>query len=223
MPSYNPSDFHPFAVTTDLVLIAIIAGRLKIMSVKREEAPFKEKRALPGGFLQPQENAMACAHRILGAKTDILHANYIEELSTFSDPKRDPRMRVVSIAHWGLTRNTKILHPTAAWISTTQAKNLAFDHASIVEKALERLASKLEYTSVATQLCPSPFTLAQLRNVYEIIWKTTLDPGNFQRKMKANALFEEDSMLSSGTGRPAKQYRCKKVQLLSVPILRAKP
>ena len=47
---------------------------------------------------------------------------------------------------------------------------------------MERARSKLEYTPLAAAFCPAPFTVAQLRHVYEVVWGTTLDPRNFHRK-----------------------------------------
>ncbi len=52
--------------------------------------------------------------------------------------------------------------------------------------AVERLRSKLEYTALATKFCPPRFTISELRRVYETIWGTRLDPGNFQRKIRQN-------------------------------------
>ena len=108
----------------------------------------------------------------------------------------------------------------AAW----PAARYAYDHAAIVTDALERLRAKLEYTSLATALLEEPFTLAELRAVYEAVWDTALDPANFRRKVVSTPGFvrEADGTAPPGPsgGRPARRYRAGGATRLHPAMLR---
>jgi 8-oxo-dGTP diphosphatase len=121
---------------------------------------------------------------------------YVEQLATYSAPDRDPRMRVVSVAHLvllatdgqelpeisaGTDAAAAAWHPVHDILAGTN--ELAFDHATILRDGLGRLAGKMEYTMVAARLLPDEFTMTQLRTVYEAVWNVPLAPGNFTRKM----------------------------------------
>jgi 8-oxo-dGTP diphosphatase len=99
---------------------------------------------------------------------------------------------------------------------------LAFDHTAILRDALERARSKLEYTTVATVFCAEPFTISDLRQVYEVIWGFALDPSNFRRKITQTDGFLEstDQRRLPATGRPASLYRKGPATLLMPPFLR---
>ncbi len=68
---------------------------------------------------------------------------------------------------------------------------LAFDHDQILNDGLERARSKLEYSPLATAFCPTEFTVNELRQVYEAVWGTELDPRNFHRKVTGTPGFVE--------------------------------
>jgi len=99
---------------------------------------------------------------------------------------------------------------------------LAFDHAEILGEALEQARSKLEYTTVAAAFCAEPFSIGDLRHVYETVWGVTLDPSNFRRKVTQARLFLESTgeRRRAEMGRPAALYRRGPARLLSPPLLR---
>lgn len=203
---------HP-AVTTDVVLFTIREERLQLVLVRRRNPPFAGQWALPGGFLDLEEDLAACALRELKEETGITDV-YLEQLYTFGRPDRDPRERVISVAYYGLAPADRLqLKPSsdateAAWFPYGALPPLAFDHREIVEKAHERLGAKLGYSTIAFQFLPAEFTLGELQEVYEIIRSERLDKRNFRKWILTRNLIEETGATRrNGSRRPAKLFR----------------
>ena len=163
--SYDPGEFPPFAVTVDLAVFTIRAGLLAVLLVRRRDHPYRGYWALPGGFVRASESAGEAALRELAEETGVTtFTGHLEQLRTYSDPGRDSRMRVVSVAHVALAPGLPEPRPggdatAARWWPAEDlgledggpdAPRLAFDHAEILADALERVRSKLEYTTLAT-------------------------------------------------------------------------
>ncbi len=102
---------HP-AVTTDVVLFTIREGELQLLLIQRANAPYSGMWALPGGFLEIDEDLEHCAKRELEEETGI-SGIYLEQLYTFGRPDRDPRERVISVTYYALTPSDR-LTPKAA-------------------------------------------------------------------------------------------------------------
>ncbi|WP_444963917.1 NUDIX hydrolase [Nocardiopsis sp. M1B1] len=220
-------------VTVDLAIFTIRDDRLMVLLVERGAEPFLGRSALPGGRVRSDETLDEGAHRELLEETAIDGALlHLEQLGAYGDPGRDPRGRVVTIAYLALgpdlpapVGGTDAAHAYWAPVSDLLGEpgSLAFDHARIVEDAVERTRRTLEYTTVATAFCPEPFTLPELRNVYEVVWGRSLDPSNFRRRAtKAKGFLEPtgDQRLQA-TGRPAALYRKGTAALLNPPFLRS--
>jgi 8-oxo-dGTP diphosphatase len=191
---YDPRAYPPVAVTVDIVLLTIRQGALAVLLVRRGAAPFAGHWALPGGFVQPDEDLDAAARRELAEETGISGPTvHLEQLRTYGGPDRDPRMRVVSVAHLGLVPDLpRPLAGTDAaqarfWpvedLGTADGPDLAFDHEQIVADGVELARAMLERTPLATSFVDHPFTVADLRRVYEAVWGTALHPANFRRKV----------------------------------------
>ncbi|WP_439664547.1 NUDIX hydrolase [Lentzea sp. HUAS TT2] len=224
---YRPSDFPPFAVTVDLVVLTVRGDELCALLVRRGEAPYRGRWALPGGFVQVAESVDAAAGRELVEETGV-SGLHLEQLGTYGEPGRDPRMRVVSVAYLALAPDLPV--PVAgtdaagaAWVPVEEVSSLAFDHARILEDGVERARAKLEYTPLGTAFCGAEFTVAELRRVYEIVWGVSLDPRNFHRKVTgvAGLLSPTGESTSRDGGRPAALYRRGGAEVLYPPLVRA--
>ena len=206
---------HP-AVTTDIVLFTLRAEKLQLLLIRRRNPPFQGGWALPGGFLDLDEDLNDCAKRELEEETGIKDI-YLEQLYTFGKHQRDPRERVISVAYYALIASDRItLKPAsdateAAWFALDELPKLAFDHREIVQKAHERLVAKLEYSTIAFQFMPQQFTLSELQTVYETIRAETLDKRNFRKWILARNLVEATGLERRvGSHRPAQLFNFKR-------------
>ena len=225
--NYNPADYPPFAVAVDLVVLTVRPPKMEVLLVKREESPHRGALALPGGFVGPDQTLLEAAQTKLATKTGVaLKQAHLEQLATFGQPARDPRMRVISVTYLAMVPHPEsLVTKEAMWRPTdsTELGTLAFDHSNIVAQGIERARSKLEYTTLATTFCNSTFTMVELRGVYEAVWGLRLDPANFHRKVLASDSFIEPTgeTSSEGRGRPAKLYRAGRVAQLHPAIIRS--
>lgn len=201
--SSTAADRTPVAVTVDIVIMTIRDGALRVLLVERGADPFAGSWALPGGFVEPEEDAHAAAVRELAEETGVDAADFhLEQLATYSAPHRDPRMRVVSIAHLAFAPD--LPDPidgsdavSARWwgvedlLDDPESPQLAFDHEQILRDALERVRAKLEYTTLATRFVAEPFTIAELRAVYGAVWGVLPGRADFTRRVLATDGFVE--------------------------------
>ncbi len=199
-------------VSVDVVLLTLVERALHIVLLRRARAPFAGVWALPGGYIHPREDAdaKASAARVLRDKAGIENA-YLEQLATFTGPARDPRGWSVAIAYCALIPLQQLpVQREDLWVLPVQAlPQLPFDHASIVEVALERVRSKSLYSSLPVHFCGESFTLPQLQQVYESVLAEPLNKVSFRRKMEEMQLLEAvpGAMQSGGAHRPAQLYR----------------
>lgn len=247
---YDPSAYPPFAVTVDLVVLTVRRHALCALVVRRGEEPFLGWWGLPGGFVLPDEDLATAAARELAEETGLqAHAPgsdpagvHLEQLATYGEPDRDPRMRVVSVAHLVLAPDLPA--PTAGgdagsakWMPVAQLlegvggpaqehdlprEPLAFDHERVLADGVERARSKLEYSSLAAAFCAPEFTVGELRRVYEAVWGVVLDPRNFHRKVTGTPgfLVPAGGTTTRQGGRPAQLFSAGGATLLNPPMLR---
>jgi 8-oxo-dGTP diphosphatase len=253
LAAYDPRAYDPVAVTVDVVALTIRDGGLHVLLVQRGGPPFADQWALPGGFIRagsaaagraPEDLPQAAIRKLAEETGDRLSKIYLEQLGSYGAPGRDPRMRVISVAY--LAFAPELPEPQAggyasavAWVpvdslgladsATSQrpgtTRKLAFDHAEIVSDGLERARSKLEYTPLATAFVVEPFTMSELRTVYETVWGESLHAGNFHRKVLSVPGFVESTGETTQTGGPrggprARLYRRGDAQLLHPALLR---
>jgi 8-oxo-dGTP diphosphatase len=188
-------------------------GELKVLLIQRGLEPFKDKWALPGGFVRVEETIDDAARRELEEEAGLTDV-FLEQLYTFGAINRDPRERVVSVAYYALVKMSA--HATKAatdaadarWFSVSSVPKLAFDHLDILRVALARLKGKVRYQPIGFELLPAKFTLAQLQHLYEAVLETELDKRNFRKKVLSFGLLiplKETQM--TGRHRPAQLFR----------------
>jgi 8-oxo-dGTP diphosphatase len=219
------------AVAVDVALLTIRDARLRLLLVEPDTPELAGLWALPGRRVRDDESLDDTSHRALRELAGITAPDaHLEQLRTYGDPTRDPRGRVVSVAYLALTPTTEDPPPDRAarlfdvGEVGSSGPGLAYDHDRIVTDAIERARSKLEYTALATAFVSEPFTLAELRHVYEAVWGVELDAANFRRKVVSTSDFVVPAAglakPGPGGGRPAQLYRRGRASRLHPAMLR---
>ena len=182
---------------------------LWIPLVRRTREPFEDLWALPGGWVAPDEGLADAAARNL-LETTALEPTYLEQLYAFGEVDRSPTGRVVSAVYWALVHAEEAERAAEGdnvrWFSADELPELAFDHNVIVDYALWRLRTKVEYSRIALAFLGETFTLSELREVHEAVLQKPLDPANFRRQVEPT-LVPTDAVVSGGRHRPPRLYR----------------
>ncbi|MCC6902056.1 MAG: NUDIX hydrolase [Polyangiaceae bacterium] len=184
------SDYPRPALAADVVALGFDGSELFVLLIQRENEPFAGSWALPGGFVEPSESAEQAALRELTEETGLTDVS-VEQLHTLSQPGRDPRGWVVSVAHLALLR--MVDHPPAAgddarraeWVPVKRAKALAFDHGLALERALARIRARAERFPFGAELLPEKFTLRDLEALHRAVLGEDLDRRNFRKRVRS--------------------------------------
>jgi 8-oxo-dGTP diphosphatase len=207
----NKGFFNP-GVTVDVVIFTIVKEKIKTLLIKRENEPFKNFPALPGGFVRKGETTINAARRVLKDKAGVSNV-YVEQLYTFDSLNRDPRGQILSVSYFALVPFENIRvdvesateHPEFTYVKSLP--ELAFDHKDIVAYATKRLEDKIKYTNIIYSLLPKYFTLSQLQKTYETILGNKMDKRNFRKKFHELKLVKPSKKKLTGTRqRPAVLY-----------------
>ena len=201
---------HP-AVTSDCVIFGFDGLAIKVLLIQRGIEPYKGKWAFPGGFMQIDETAEECAKRELEEETG-LKATSVEQFHTFSDVNRDPRERVITVAHYALVRLEEVKGGDDArstqWFAMNEIPSLAFDHDRILRIAVNRLKERICFEPIGFELLPEIFTMSALQNLYEAILEMKFDRRNFYNKMlKLGILSEAEERPKNASRRTPIKYR----------------
>lgn len=219
LDAYDATAFERPSVAVDVALLSVVDGALFTLLLQRAEHPFKGKWSLPGGFVRLDEPLDAAARRVLAAKGKLADV-FLEQLYTFGDPRRDPRMRVITVAHYALVDRGRfeaaalgnaalsVARIDVPWegetggpvdvriedkrpdVEVRAPAALGFDHAEILGMAVKRIRGKLDYSPIGFQLLASTFTLLDLQRVHESILGRPLNKDSFRRRMLASGQLE---------------------------------
>lgn len=130
LKSYDSSKYEKLSVTSDVLIFSVADGiqenyrklnkkHFAVLLVKRHTYPFKDMWCLPGGFINIDETTIDASKRILKAETNLENI-YLEQLYTFDDVNRDPRMRIISTSYMALVDKNRLnmeLNPNASWFN----------------------------------------------------------------------------------------------------------
>lgn len=201
---------HP-AVTTDCVIFGFDGTKLQVLLIERGIEPFKGKWAFPGGFLNMNESAEQGALRELQEETGLTGA-FIEQLGCFSEPDRDPRERVITIAFYALVKIQHVVGgddaARAQWFALDEVPQLAFDHDRILREAITKLRERIHFHPIGFELLPEKFTMRQLQSLYEAILDIKFDRRNFAKKMHHFELLTQLNEVSWPTPHRAAKLFC---------------
>jgi 8-oxo-dGTP diphosphatase len=211
--------------TVDLAIFTLSPEGLNVLLIKRENGPFAGAWALPGGWIHIDEDRdlEATARRVLKEKTGV-EAPYLEQLQTTGNANRDPRGWSLSVVYVALispddlATSQDAIGGNTAWQpieGNGVSVPLAFDHALILEGAIARIRSKVEYSSMPAHLLPAQFTLGELQSVYERLLGRKLDKSAFRKRLaEADFLEPVPGAMRRASNRPAQIYRLKEAQSL---------
>ena len=215
LESYNQEQYKKMSVAADLLILTIEGDRLKVLMTRRSEYPFKDHWALPGVFVRMEETLEEAAVRGLREEVN-LEDIYLEQLYTFGEVDRDPRLRVISVTYMALTAPEKLDFKAGSRVSEVKLLPVediirgeietAFDHREIINYARWRLKNKVEYTDIVFHFFSDMFTLPRLQRAYEILAQKKVYKTNFRKKfmpMVTDTGLED----RSGGKRPSRLYR----------------
>ncbi len=210
--SYAPKETFPKPlVSVDVAIFTVSDSVLQVLLAQRPDnanEPFPNQYCLPGGYVNIDIDMTLhdTALRKLYEKTGF-RAPYLEQLASWGSATRDPRGWSVTQAYFALLPPQEL--ETQIWLPADEAceLELAFDHNDILQSALNRLRSKVEYTSLPAFLLSEPFTLPQLQRTYEIVLNRKLDKSAFRKRSLDAKFLTEVGQIQGGFGRSAMGYR----------------
>lgn len=210
---YDASAFPRPSVTADIALFTIRDRALHVLLIKRGEWPYAGLWAVPGGFVRPEETLEDAALRELAEETGVSEV-LLEQLRVFSEPNRDPRTWVITVAFTALVASDTLTlkagtdAAAASWFPIRHLPvPLAFDHDAILDYAIKSLRTRLAADlQIAAALLPRRFTLTQMQEVCETISETTLDKRNFRKEILSTGCVVPTNEEKRGAHRPALLY-----------------
>lgn len=219
--TYDVTKFERPSVTVDVQFFTVKDRQLRILLVKRASWPFVGYWALPGGFVNMNEDLETAASREIFEECGVKDL-FLEQLYTFGDPKRDPRTRVITVSYFALAPETEIKKiqkdevKEAKYFPVNDLPNLAFDHKKIIEFGIQRLKNKMGYSNIVFGLLPKVFSLSEVQDIYEVIYGRKIDKRNFRKWILSTGLLVSTGRKISGLAhRPALLYKFAKREVVT--------
>lgn len=208
LKTYDVKKYERPSVTVDMLIFTVEEGKLKLMLIQRKNPPYKDKWAIPGGFVNIDESILKAAERELEEETGM--AAFLQQFETFGEVNRDPRTRVISIGYLALVQprnftycmhagddakeaklfdvelleNTSVVKKfTNIEVGNVYTHDLAFDHAYIIQRGIRSLQTQLRHNTsrIAFSLVNPEFTMFDYQQVYEAILGKKFLKANFRR------------------------------------------
>lgn len=198
-------------VATDTVLLTIKNDEVHVLLMKMDQDPYKGYWAAPGYLLEIGLTLKENAKKYLKEMGGVEKVRFIDQISAFGKPGRDPLGPVISITYLALIPYEELVIKAGKWevklFPLSDLPKLAYDHDELVKTALKRLESRLTYSNIAFTLLQNEFTLAEAQKVYEIVLKIPFDKRNFRKKMMKLNLVKKTGEKRRGLAhRPAELY-----------------
>lgn len=198
-------------ITVDCVIFGFDNNELNVLLIRSDIEMFRGKWSLLGDFAHDDEELDDAAYRVLRERTGMEDV-YLEQVRTFSNPRRHPGGRVFTVAYCSLLNtehhDLKILDNELHWHSVKNICDMAFDHKEILDVCYKWLQKRMLEHPLGLNLLPEKFSLRELQNLYEAILDIKLDRRNFRKKF-----FSMDFLIDTGEyeddvhHRPGRLYR----------------
>jgi len=182
------SQYPKHLVAVDCIIFGFDGENLKILLVKRNFEPQMGEWSLMGGFIGSDETSDEAANRVLYTLTGLENI-YLEQLKCYTEIKREPTARIMSISYYALINIEKDIQIneqySAKWVELQKAPELIFDHNKMVKDAVARLRRRASTGPIGFELLPEKFTMKDLQNLYEAIFDEKFDKRNFTSKINS--------------------------------------
>lgn len=206
------SDFFKLAVSVDCVIFGHEGKKLKVLLIQRGAKPYLNQWALPGDLVYPNEALDTAALRILKGLTS-LDKIFFEQVAVFGDPLRHPLGRVVTTGYLALVEMKDYMPKAASWAQAVEwhdinnLPELAFDHMNIISTSLKKLQEMARHKPLGRGVLPEKFTITELQELYEAIYNSNFDKGNFRKKvLEWNYFIDSEEFQKNVPHRPARIF-----------------
>ncbi len=209
-------------VTVDPVVFRYYNRQLQVLLAKRTDNPERGAWSIPGGHVQVNQTLLQAIELCLAQKTGLgfRSLGYVEQLYAFDTVGLDPRGHAITIAFLCLTSRDSLKADLASapeFFDVQKLPLLAFDHESIIKKALLTLKELCLKTTITRFVLPDNFTMSDLHNLYQVLLQRKLDRRNFRKKILSLNIVNDTGKKEQGTpNRPAQLYAFRSEKLVDL-------
>lgn len=205
------SGYPKVALTVDCVIFGFEDNKMKVLLIRSDLEVYKGKWSLLGDFARETETLDEAAYRVLLERTGMSDV-FLDQVHTFSRPDRHPGGRVITVAYCSLLNikhhELKITENELHWHPVKNLKEMAFDHAEILQTCYKWLQKRIQEHPLGFNLLPEKFSLRELQNLYEAILDIELDRRNFRKKFFSMDFLEDTGEYEEDVKhRPGKLYQ----------------
>ncbi|WP_152558949.1 NUDIX hydrolase [Endozoicomonas numazuensis] len=203
-------------ISVDVVTFQVINGQLMLLVKENHGADDQPLYMLPAGRIEPDHDGSLddAAKRQLRIYSQ-QNISHLEQVETIGSPDRDSRGWSLTVVYLALLSSleTSKTSQNTRWISMTDESTdlpLAYDHSKLVCKALDRLKSKIQYSSLPVYLLPEEFTLSDIQTVFSAVLDKTPPMRSIRNRFLKEDLLIDTGKQRRGSNRPAVLYKVNK-------------